>query len=438
MVRKKKSKAGFKIKGLIWLLVIFFFVLSHYTYQYFFSSTNNHTKVHIPAQIQYLDDRDPLKQYSVDEINQAIDLSADYLNKRINPSGQFVYRTNLNGHVIVQDKYNILRHAGTIYALCNYYKHTGDQNSLDHALLACGFMLNTSIKPVSDTLNLYGIWSLPQINKAKDQTQLKLGGTGIGLLALLTYWDCNPEFLDQDLYMRMGDFLIYMQKEDGSFYSKYYPETGRDDRWTSLYYPGEAALGLVRLYEQTKDIKYLKSAAKAINYLFNYRLGKERVEADHWALLASERLLLYSDLYTDVVSREKIELHAAQICKSILNEYPYFPEDSPYYGSLTNNGRTTPTATRLEGLISAYNFLSENFVYLKRDMMNVIPGGINFLVRSQIQQEELKGGIPRAYFVSEELQLYNGIKPDSRDTEVRIDYNQHAMCAMMQYLEMIK
>ncbi len=433
MVGIKKSKHIWRTLGLTLIFVIILMVLAYVAYQKFVpqkvsSELNANT-------IEYLDDRDPQKKYSVQEIDESIDLAAFYLNSHIQQDGKFVYRKNLNPKVRLHDKYNILRHSGTIFALCNYYKHTGDQNSLNNAHLALRFLLDSSVKPISDTTNYYGVWSLPDINKAKRKAQLKLGGTGIGLLALMSFYECVPEFKDIDLVRRMGDFLIYMQKEDGSFYSKYYPGRGPDDSWTSLYYPGEAALGLVLLYEEVKDVKYLNAAAKAIKYLFEIRKGKDRVEADHWALLASERLVKYKDHFAEIVSEEHIYQHAFQICISIMTQIPDYLPEAPYYGSLTNAGRTTPTATRLEGLISAYKFLPDEYVGLKVDLAVVIENGINFLVRSQVQKGDCKGGIPRAYFLSEKFQLYFGIVPDKRDTEIRIDYNQHAMCAMMQWIQ---
>ena len=54
---------------------------------------------------------------------------------------------------------------------------------------------------------------------------------------------------------RLGNFLLFMQNKDGGFYSKFIPEKGgRDDSWTSLYYPGEAALGLIMLSEKDPSL----------------------------------------------------------------------------------------------------------------------------------------------------------------------------------------
>ena len=71
-----------------------------------------------------------------------------------------------------------------------------------------------------------------------------------------------------------------MQKEDGSFYSKFYPHHGgKNDQWTSLYYPGEAALGLLMLYEKDPDPLWLQTAANAIAYLARLRAGRPSAPA---------------------------------------------------------------------------------------------------------------------------------------------------------------
>ena len=75
------------------------------------------------------------------------------------------------------------------------------------------------------------------------------------------------------------------------------PRGAGDGSWTSLYYPGEAALGLMMLYEVEDDdaqrIRWYRGASRAIRYLYEVRkdLPLAKVEPDHWALIATERLL---------------------------------------------------------------------------------------------------------------------------------------------------
>ena len=97
---------------------------------------------------------------------------------------------------------------------------------------------------------------------------------------------------------------------------------GRDDSWTSLYYPGEAALGLLMLYEKDPSLIWLQAAADSIAYLARMREGKKLVEADHWALLATAKLLPLYDRCRPPLPKKAIERHAAQICESILKGKP--------------------------------------------------------------------------------------------------------------------
>jgi hypothetical protein len=110
--------------------------------------------------------------------------------------------------------------------------------------------------------------------------QAKLGGAGLGLAALLELEKVEPDFTPLEDLRRLGRFVLYLQKPDGDFYAKYIPSCGgRRDDWVSLYYPGEAALGLVLLYERDSDPAWLRDAAAAIAYLAHHRGGQTDIPA---------------------------------------------------------------------------------------------------------------------------------------------------------------
>jgi hypothetical protein len=225
-----------------------------------------------------------------------------------------------------------------------------------------------------------------------------------------------------------------MQKNDGSFYSKYIPEKGgRDDSWTSLYYPGEAALGLLMLYEKDPSLTWLQAAANGIAYLVRNRKGKKRVEADHWALLATAKLLPLYDRCRQPLPKQAIERHAVQICESILKSKPDNYYNSLVHGGFTEDGRTTPTAIRLEGMLAALRFLPADYINLRKQMVVAIDEGIQFLLRSQIRSGEHAGGIPRAIHTLPEDHPQFKKSFNRRATEVRIDYVQHTLSALLQY-----
>jgi hypothetical protein len=340
----------------------------------------------------------------------------------------------VNPAIKPKPRYNWLRHAGTIYALALYdqaYPQASTRSTLDRA---AEFLKESAIAPVPGKPDLLAVWSHPEITRNNKPLQAKLGGTGLGLVALLSVEKRRPGTTPMDYLRKMGNFLRFMQKKDGGFYSKYIPEKGgRDDSWTSLYYPGEAALGLMMLYERDPASIWLQAAADSIAYLARKRAGQQHVEADHWALLATARLLPLYDRCRKPLPVQALERHAVQICESILAGRPYKYDDPVRYGSFTADGRTSPTATRLEGLLAALTFLPSEYNNLRTKMTVAIDDGLKFLLRSQIRTGPLAGGIPRAirWLPEDHPQFKRSF--NRRATEVRIDYVQHALSAMLHY-----
>lgn len=366
-----------------------------------------------------------------DAIKTAIAHCANYLSQNIHENGQFEYRVNLDPTITVQPKYNILRHAGAIYALSTYYIQLHSDPTLKTALENAGQYLHTQCQPLSDQNDLLAVWSDPEVNHSGKPLQAKLGGTGLGLVALLSLEAVSPQFTPLEDLQALGRFLVYMQKAEGNFYSKYIPsQEGRRDEWESLYYPGEAALGLLMLYQKDSSDLWLQSAYKTLEYLANQRKQAAEIPIDHWALLATEYLFSLGDDFP--VDRELLMTHGVQICEAILPTQVSTPQKPLYDGGFTSSGKTTPTATRLEGLLAALSFLPPNHAIIPK-IETAVSRGVAFLMRSQVSQGEYQGAIPRAIAPLNKntttAQAFN-----RRVTEVRIDYIQHTMSALMQYL----
>jgi hypothetical protein len=367
-------------------------------------------------------------------LEQAIHLSAGYLKRNCDDKGKFTYRINTNPQVKPKPKYNVLRHAGAIYSLAMYAQFFYDKDTIDAIDRSVRFLMKESIAPIPGRDDLLAAWSYEKISRKKAPDQAKLGGTGLGLVALLSVEKIKPGTTSIDVLQKMGRFLIFMQKQDGSFYSKYIPaQGGKDDSWTSLYYPGEAALGLTMLYEKDPSPDWLQAAADAIAYLARIRSGRVVVEADHWALLATAKLLPIYERCRQPLPLKAILHHAVQICEGILLSKIRFPENSREYGCLTNDGRTVSTATRLEGLLAALTFLPKENVLLRKRITTAIHEGMVFLLRSQIRTGKYTGGFTRAVrpLPPEHPQYTKSF--NKRSTEIRIDYVQHALSTMIQY-----
>ena len=379
-------------------------------------------------------DRKAVATIESKQLKKAINLSAGYLIKQCRENGEFLYRINVDPAIRPKPRYNFLRHAGTIYALSSYdqtYPQELTQRTLKRAI---DFLKEFAIGPIPGKNDQLAVWSHPEITRSGKPLQAKLGGTGLGLVALLSAEKRVPGITPLEYLRKMGNFLLFMQKKDGSFYSKYIPEKGgRDDSWTSLYYPGEAALGLLMLYEKDPSLTWLQAAADSIAYLARKREGKKLVEADHWALLATAKLLPLYDRCRQPLPKQAIERHAVQICESILKSKPENYDNPLRSGGFTEDGRTTPTAIRLEGLLAALGFLQADYSNLRKQMILAIDEGMQFLLRSQIRSGEHAGGIPRAIHTLPEDHPQYTKSFNRRATEVRIDYVQHTLSAMLQY-----
>lgn len=367
-------------------------------------------------------------------LRAAIRRSAGYLTQACGPDGKFLYRINPLQLTHPSDKYNILRHAGALYALSSRAEITRDTHILQACARAASFMKSQTLAPLPDRSDLLAVWSYPSIEHSTAPAQAKLGGTGLALIALLCLERTLPGTTPLSDLRRMGEFILFMQKEDGSFFSKYIPSAGgRSDLWTSLYYPGEAALGLVMLYERDQNVRWLQAAANALAYLARVRSGHDTAPADHWALLATAILLPHYARCQQPVSSEALLQHAIQICESILRDRPSFSEDSPRHGTLVADASTCATATRLEGLLAALTFLPSDGSGLRRRIVPAVREGISFLIRSQITAGPHSGGVPRHV-----CQPFSGADGTDqacgiRAAEIRIDYVQHTLSALMMY-----
>lgn len=361
---------------------------------------------------------------SLTQVNTAIELAGGYLERACGPDGKFVYQVNIDtGRKSPQ--YNVVRHAGAMYALAMFHRAHPDPQALNAMIRAYGFLRKNYIAPGVRPGQLV-VWSDPIDQRLKAPHQdAELGATGLSLVALAELRQVQPKSVPLEELQSLGRFLLFLQKDDGSFVHKYRAESGPVQDWDVLYYPGEAALGFVALYEADHSRDWLIAAGKALSFLAKTRSGLSSVPADHWALMATAKLLPHCDPISCPGSlREQLVNHAMQICNSIVREQFRGSADTGIDGSSDPTGRTAPTATRLEGLLSALEFLPRS--ELRTRIEAVTARGIAFLLRVQITKGPYSGGMPGAFATR-----------SFDSSEIRIDYLQHSLSAWIRYQKIL-
>lgn len=353
-----------------------------------------------------------------------------------------------------QTAYNLLRHNGAIYSLALAYERRSSNNNNDNEqikeamLRGIHFLKTAAMGPVPDVQagedgkllpDILAPWETKKFGDTQENPRkvAKLGGAGLGLIALCNVERIVPGTTDLTYMRQIGNFIQFMQNEDGSFTSKFDSKDGKDTSWTSLYYPGEAALGLVYLFELETDDdyrrKWLDVATATLLYLERLRRTEplNKIEPDHWALLASTRLLPNLDVAS--VEYWLVYNHAVRVVQSMLAHHTV-EELAENNGCFSFDRRTCPTATRLEGLLAALSFVKDYEMYideeghtvlpLRERMMRDINLGIDFMLQSQQQTDEnnMQGAVPFKFPMKYES-----------DMEVRVDYVQHSMSAVIAY-----
>ncbi len=187
------------------------------------------------------------------------------------------------------------------------------------------------------------------------------------------------------------------------------------------------------LGEHTGERRWIDAAVAALRYLASIRPDVQSTPPDHWALIATERVLPLLDA-DRTADRAELLRHAELVCEAMLTrlERVDATPDSPLHGCFTSDGRTCPTSTCLEGLQAALELLPADRRALRVRVARAVDAGVAFLVRSQIRDERLSGGWPRA-IAPIPADSSGDRRFNVRVGEVRIDYVQHALSALIRY-----
>jgi hypothetical protein len=384
----------------------------------------------------------------------AIDEAADYLSRVNGPDGRFQYRLFSDGRSVSGRDYNILRHAGSIYALGDYRTQTRDAAARAKADATIGraarYVLSRYVRAVPEHPDLSAVWSDPGEEGGSRQAA-KLGGTALTMIGVLRGLDVltDPHEVESDLatLQSLGRFVLYMEKPNGEFRSKYDRESGFVNDFESLYYPGEAILALTMLYEADHDVRWLDGAARGIAHLVEIRRGTsgtmKKLPNDHWLMIATDRFLpRYGELPSAPMAKEAMLEHAVALGQTMMDEQTDVLErsrDKDVRGAFGIDTRTTPSATRLEGLLALEHAIAGEpaRAAFRAQLRRSIGRGVTFLRRAQLQGGTARGAIPAALKASDvpDAGADDGSE-GAPEKEVRIDYVQHALSALMRYQTM--
>jgi hypothetical protein len=349
---------------------------------------------------------------SREELRSAAEGGGQYLTRAVRPDGRFAY-TYWPKTDSVPDEYNILRHAGTVYAMLELYELTGDDALLGAARRAIGYLLQSvELCPTS-------AGPLPCI---VEDGYTKLGGNALAAIALARTIEVTGDDQTMPLLLDLGRWIQRAQSEGGRFaiQKQSYP-AGQVADFVSGYYPGEALLALTRIYALDPDETWLDAAEAGALYLINVRDGglpDSSLPHDHWLLIALNELYRQrpNPLYVD---------HALRTADAMLQSQNRHPAYADWLGSFNEPPRSASTATRVEGLCAAYR-LARDFGH-PQEAEAILEGmwlGAGFQLQTQFRPES-------AMYLPDPERALGGFHRSLTDFEIRVDYVQHNISSLV-------
>ncbi|MEC3910177.1 UDP-N-acetylmuramoyl-tripeptide--D-alanyl-D-alanine ligase [Sphingobium sp. CR2-8] len=209
-----------------------------------------------------------------DLLLRLIDDGSAYLASQVRADGRFHY----GWHPCFDREiaaYNSLRHASSTYAMLESWEVTRDPDllaAIERALTYLERVLIASVDLPNGT---------PAAFLIDPGNEIKLGGNAVCLLALVKYSELMATDRYRVLLDRLATGILYMQDAaTGRFVHVLdYPTLAVKQEFRIIYYDGEAAFGLMRLYGLTRDPRWIA----AVTLAFDHFIAAGHASAhDHW------------------------------------------------------------------------------------------------------------------------------------------------------------
>lgn len=345
-----------------------------------------------------------------------------YFKNVVDKNGKYIY-SYLPEKNEKEKRYNILRHAGTTYAILETHELMPDKELLKRAESAINFLINR----VKD----FEINGTP-VSAVIEKDTVKLGGNALGIIMLAKYTQVTGNLNYLPLMQSMARWICAAQDESGEFIiHKQGFTTNEVYDFTSGYYPGEAILSLIRLYQIDGNEEWLNCAELAAQYLIEVRDKDADIDTvihDHWLLYALDELYRQrpQDLYLNHVL-----LISESIVKSQIIDDKEHPAWNGAYRLPHIRLESTPTACRSEGLGAAYRlFHDHGYDTEAAKVKTAIEEGIRFQLQTQLRPESVVN------YENKNLCL-GAFQRGLKKHDLRIDFTQHNISSIIAYYKIL-
>ncbi|WP_426455061.1 poly alpha-glucosyltransferase [Acinetobacter sp. KB005] len=257
---------------------------------------------------------------------QLIEQNSVFLHDQIQENGKFIY-----GYFSAYDRdirnYNTVRHCTSVYALLETFEVQNKPEYWSKIHAAIHYALTNFYKE-KDSSTAF------MIDGKEGELEIKLGANAAAILMLTKYQEITQKTDYQKYAEKLANGILKLVDSNGSTtHVLNYPNYDLKEKFRIIYYDGEAALALLRLYQINQDSRLLETVKLMFECFIEKRYEKYH---DHWLSYCTNEL--------------------TKIC----------PEDKYFIFGLNNylkhfifiKNRKTTYATLLEMLMAAYKMVS--------------------------------------------------------------------------------
>jgi hypothetical protein len=355
-----------------------------------------------------------LKEINRARLDRAAQAGGDYLIRAQKSDGSFHYDYDPLAESASERDYNILRHAGATIALFQLYEATHEARYREAARRAVVY-LKSRFRWARQADAFYVL---------DDGGKTKLGANGLALIALALQMRLDKKSADRASALRLANLVLRMQERDGSFAS-YYDMKGEPEDRASLYYPGEALLGLIELYKLTGDKRLIESARRGADYLIDTQQRMPSLPPDAWLMQALEALFAIKPDPTYAA-------HAIHIAEAMIKEQ-YTEADTPLYAGSYRPGvpRATPAASRAEGMLAAMRLARLTNDARAARLAEALKLSARFQLAQQFDADN-------SFYLASPERAAGGFRESLTSARIRIDYVQHNISALLGIAQIVE
>lgn len=207
----------------------------------------------------------------------------------------------------VEEAYNVVHHAGALWALVQQYAQAADEDLKAAIDRAAAYLADQVLYQNETTAYLY----------EENSDEIKLGGSALAAVAMAEY----DAVFETDTYEKvsraLGNGLLAQQDpETGAFCHVLNKDFSVKEQERTVYYDEEAAFALARLYGRTQDETYLAGAQAAARHFLSAERGTYR---DHWTACVMNELTKYvtdnADYYAFALNNAQGLLGEIEACE---------------------------------------------------------------------------------------------------------------------------